>query len=157
MVAITLTKEVYQKVIEIGELDQVIYVLLNVTDFRKPNGMRERGYGISGQERKETAKGYKAVNVKNTTKAILDKIRKANNCSYSAIIEAGLPYVENMDIPTKCSEFAKENKDISHAVSDLLWTEGFEYSIYLYKHQYSKIPEKYLNVLREMVGGNYLR
>ncbi len=159
MVAISLTKEVYEQLSELGDPDQVIYVIVNldpnVYDISK--NIVSRGYGKTGHPNKETAKGYKIINVKNTTKAILDVIKNLHQCSYSSIVSAGLAYIsKDLNIPVRCSEIAKGNQDVSHAVSDMVWTEGFEYNMYLYKHRYNLIPEKYLNVLREMVGGNYL-
>jgi hypothetical protein len=153
MVAISLTMETYSKLLEYGEPDQVIYVILNTPIKSIPS----RSYGRDGMGKKETKEGYKIINIKNTTKAILDNYRKQNNSSYSSVIQMGMKNLEDgIDIPVKCTEYAQQNKDISHAVSDLVWTEGFEYNMYLYKHQYNKIPTKYLNVLRKIVGQNYL-
>ncbi len=153
MVAISITQEVYSKLLDYGEPDQVIYVLLNSTITDIPS----RSYGMSGVGKKETKRGYKIINVKNTTKAILDHYRKKYNCSYSSVILKGLENInKNMNIPEICTEYALKNKDISHAVADLVWTEGFEYNVYLSKHKYDKIPMKYINVLKQIVGGGYL-
>jgi hypothetical protein len=149
MVAISLINEVYDRVIGIGEQDYVIYIIANM-NFEK---LKERGYGRSGK--KESKDGYKIINVKNTTKAMLDKIRKKYKCSYSSIILAGINNLDGMDILQRCTELAQQNKDISHAVSDIVWSEGFEYNIYLKYHQYEKIPQKYLNILKQIVGYDY--